>query len=514
MSPAARAFWGAMLGALITLAVHPVSRPFVLGSASRVPPQSVANSLDSQAERLSPPRDLAGASLWIQMAFERIETRRETLKPQEISSVLAVCDAAIERENPQNAFWHQAKSVLLDHAGRDREALEVWLNASRFDYWKDYQAERLMASQDLLANRTGARQAWQYAFVYYARSEAGATLIERTARKILSAADYESARGREIRYATLLNGDLLRIGGRSLRVSSHGANIIELSTYPPTLTGTPSPKTLWIGRTELLSNLMKNGEQGQYERASTILEDSDGWRALALDGRFAAQATQLSLAAVLVAEAPLAAIAIMALGGAIWLIGTTMARQMKDKTSFRMLGVSIATLVASTAVYALSANVAAAMAVGLSMAFLLVTPAHARHIQRHELGPLFNFVMFVLALCSALALAGYVIASSGPSVAMSSALDVPQDYSERPALAGLAAVFICLICIAGPLWALVHRIATPIVVSSGLRRAGAMMGLGGLLLVVTLSPVCVYFDRQLAETLESLVGNEPVYHLL
>ncbi|MEZ0327778.1 MAG: hypothetical protein ACAH95_17930 [Fimbriimonas sp.] len=452
--------------------------------------------------------------MWLQIAFERIVNGHETLQPDEIRSVLQVCDAAIERENPQNAFWHQAKAALLSHAGHHKQALQEWLNASRFDIWKDYQAERLMVSQNLLADRTGARQAWQYAFVYHARSEAGATLIERTARDILSAADYKSEKGREIRYATLMNGDLLRNGGRSLQVSSHGANIIELSAYPATLTETPSPKVLWIGRTELLASLAKHGEKGQYEKASTVFSYNDGWRALVLDDRFKVLADQLSMAAVVVAEAPVAAIAVMVFGLTIWLLGTAIARKMQTRTAFQAVPVGIATVLASTLVYALSANIAAAMAVGLSTAFLLVTPANARHVRKHDLGPLFTFVILILAASSALALGAYVIASSGPAVALATALKVPQDYSERPALAGLAAVFIGLICIAGPLWALVHRIATPVVVSSGLRRAGAMMGLGGLLLVVILSPVCVYFDRQLAETLERLVGNEPVYHLL
>jgi hypothetical protein len=190
-----------------------------------------------------------------------------------------------------------------------------------------------------------------------------------------------------------------------------------------------------------------------------------------------------------------------------------LSRKYADRTSFSTVTIGVATVLLSAGVYWLSANVAAAMAVGLSTCFLLVAPAHARNIQKADLGPLFTFVMLVLSLSSAIALGGYIIASSGPAVALATVLEVPQDYYERPALAGLAAVFMSLVFLAGPLWALVHRIPTPNVVSTGLRRAGSMMGLGGLMLTVIVSPLSVYFDRTLAETLSSLVGNEPVYHL-
>ena len=513
MTPAARAFWGAMLGALLTLALHPASRPFILGSASRLHAENLSNSLDISASSLKPPKDLLGASLWLQIAFEKVAERRQKLTDQELASVLSICNAAIEREQPQNAYWHQAKAALLMQDGRRGEALDAWMRASRYELWKDYQTERLEQSQQLLAHDTGARQAWQYAYIYYARTDAGAKLIERTARTLLATADYTSAKGRALRFASLKNGESLRLGGRSILVSNHGANIVELSAYPPNLTGTLSPKRLWIGRTELLASLAKAGPAGDYEKANQIFQYNDGWVALVNDANFRNMADQLSLAAVVAAQAPVAAIAIMILGGVIYLLGCLVSRTQRERTKFGTGLVAVTMVAGSAVVYALTGNVAAAMAVGLSTAFLLVGPAKPRHVEPSDLGPLFTFVILVMSGSSALALGTYVIASSGPAVALASAIGLPPDYSERPALAGLSAVFLALIFIAAPLWALVHRLSTPHVVSVGLRRAGAITGLGGLLLVVLLSPVCVYADRTLTETLSSIAGNEPVYHL-
>jgi hypothetical protein len=485
----------------------------VLGSASRLHSESLSNTLDISASSLKPPKDLLGASLWVQIACEKVGERRQRLTPEEMESVLQVCDAAINREQPPNAYWHQIKAALLMHAGREKEALDSWIQGSRYDLWRDYQTERLEQSQELLAQNTGARQAWQYAYIYYARSDAGAKLIERTARSLLAAADYSSAEGRKVRYASLLNGDSMRTGGRSIEVSNHGANIVELSAYPPNLTGTPSPKRLWIGRTELLASFAKAGPQNEYERADQIFKYNDGWIALVNDANFRDMADETSLAAVLVAEAPVAAIVVMVLGLAAFLLGQLVGVTHRETPKFSVAVVAVTMVVGSVVVFALTRNVAAAMAVGLSSAFLLVGPAQPRRVQASDLGPLFTFVILVMGACSALALAGYVIASSGPAVALSTAIGLPQDYSERPALAGLSAVFLALVFIAAPLWALVHRLSTPHVVSVGFRRVGAIMGLGGLLLVVLLSPVCVYLDRTLAQTLANIAGNEPVYHL-
>src|SRR5687768_5479598 len=145
MSPAGRAFIGAILGALLTLAIHPASRPFVLGAAGRVTPSAVVDTVDMKSTSVEPPRDLLGASLWLQLGLERLESD-VALSPGELRSLLSVADAAIERER-QNAFWHQGKAVLLLRDGKRAEAEQAWERAAVADYWRDYQTERLQVAQ-------------------------------------------------------------------------------------------------------------------------------------------------------------------------------------------------------------------------------------------------------------------------------------------------------------------------------------------------------------------------------
>src|SRR5687767_4935762 len=158
MSPVGRALLGAVLGALLTLALHPASRPFVLGAASRVTPKAVVQTVDMQSTEVQPPEDLLGVSLWVQLGLERLVSGHG-LSPAELKSLLQVADAAIERER-QNAFWHQAKAVLLLQSGKNNQAAAAWHRGAIADYWKDFQTERLQHAQEDLAAKTDATQAW------------------------------------------------------------------------------------------------------------------------------------------------------------------------------------------------------------------------------------------------------------------------------------------------------------------------------------------------------------------
>lgn len=73
MKPAIRAFLGATLGALLTLAFHPASRPFILGSASRLSVPQVESIVELTATRLHEPKDLIDAGEWLQLGLRRFK---------------------------------------------------------------------------------------------------------------------------------------------------------------------------------------------------------------------------------------------------------------------------------------------------------------------------------------------------------------------------------------------------------------------------------------------------------
>lgn len=511
MSSGLRAFLGALLGALITLAAHPISRPFILGTAYGMSVSRVRESIDHDTIELKPPRDLIGAALWLQLGFDKIATRH-LLSPRERTSLIELAQAAAKRDS-RNAFWKQALAALyLDEGQRDL-ALTSWLQASKSDGWKDYQSERLLSAQQSLESDTGALQAWQYAVAYYARSSASTICIERCGRALLGGLDYDSPRAQSIRYATLINGDMIRTGGRSNENSLHGANLVEVAAYPSNLTSTISPKRLWIGQNELLASLQRSGSADKVQRAKTAFAETDAWRALVFGDTDRPVIESLSYLSILTAQAPVAAVVTTIAGLMAWSLGMLTGRFFGGSPKFSMPAIALLAILIGAGVYLLSFNAAATLAVTLSVSFLLVGSNHVRDVDTPDLGPLFTFVMLCIAIASASSLAAFVFARSVPAMSLAPALDVPQSYYERPALAGLSAVFLSLVFIAGPLYALVHRLGTPTVVSLSLRRVGAIMAFGGLIMTVILAPLCVYFDRSLCDQLYQLVSNEPVYHL-
>ena len=88
---------------------------------------------------------------------------------------------------------------------------------------------------------------------------------------------------------------------------------------------------------------------------------------------------------------------------------------------------------------------------------------------------------------------------------------MPSDYVERPIIAGLATLTFGLVLLTAPLWAIVHRVGTPYVLSIVLRRFGSFMGACGLFLSVILGPVSVYAERYLETTQFELLNKEPVH---
>jgi hypothetical protein len=511
MNSAGRALIGALLGALITLAAHPASRPFLLGSVNRATPAMLESSISTEAAVLSPPTDVQSASLWLQVGMDRLRDGRG-LSSEERNSLLQVVEAAALKE-VGNAYWPQMATVLLLDAGRMQDAQSAWSRASRLTSWKDYQSERLLQSRRELAAQAGAEQAWQLAFVYYARSESSGIMIERAARKLLAQADYESDLGREVRYATLLNGDLLRSGGRSVRVSRHGANIVELAAYPADLTATITPKRLWVGQTSLLASFAESGMDVAHDRANKIFRANEGWRALVYQEERDQTMQQYAMATVVAAALPVALLATSVVGFVILGIGLLIQASMRHARSFPMALTGFVSVSLALLVYGLSERPVAALAVSLCSAFILVAPAHARRIQPSDLGPLFTFVVLALAVASAGAVAAHAVTNAPPLVSLAPVLGVPHEFQDRPSFIALGFVLASLLFLVSPLWALVYRMGTPYVVGTALRRFGAILGWGGITATIVLGPAAVFADRTMSQALEQIVANEPVYYL-
>src|SRR5438874_1396133 len=98
MTASARAFLGATLGALLTLFIHPVSRPFLTNLFVRATPSELAAQLYQRSKRLPEPTDLSTSALWLHTAADRILAGKP-LRLSECDSVISIA-ARCAKQDP------------------------------------------------------------------------------------------------------------------------------------------------------------------------------------------------------------------------------------------------------------------------------------------------------------------------------------------------------------------------------------------------------------------------------
>jgi hypothetical protein len=278
MTAVGRAILGATLGALLTLIAHPTSRPYLSTLALRVQPSDLAAQLYLRSERLPPPTNPIDAALWLHMAADRVYQGKK-LTNAECDSVLKIATAAAKRE-PDNAFWYQMQAVFYQQAGKKAQAVNAWNRASHSQAWNDYQSQLLMHARQRISTLTRSQQSWQLAYVYSARSESAARLVESYARSLIARLDHESDASLELRYTTLRNGSLVRDFSRSMKIGLRGANIVELASYPKGLSTIRSPKKLLLAQIAMFNSLMSSGKKQAAASAYESFRQNDAWRAM------------------------------------------------------------------------------------------------------------------------------------------------------------------------------------------------------------------------------------------
>jgi glucan phosphoethanolaminetransferase (alkaline phosphatase superfamily) len=157
----------------------------------------------------------------------------------------------------------------------------------------------------------------------------------------------------------------------------------------------------------------------------------------------------------------------------------------------------------------------AAVAIGACASIAGLTPRHNRSRPPSRLGPFFSFLTGALAVVFLFVMTGYfVTGSTGAFQVLEAMRLVDKQEATRQTLLGIALIILSVLCLAAPMWAFAQRIRTPAVLSQGLKRFGAAVAVVGLVLGVVASPVAIYFDRHLQDTLYRLVVNEPYNYYL
>jgi hypothetical protein len=439
------------------------------------------------------------------------------LSDKERGTVLSIASAAAAKE-PTNAFWPEMESVFYVDGDQMQKAIDAWIRASASPQWDDYQTARLLHARDEMVSATGLREAWQLAYLYYARSDDVAYVIRSAATAILARADYDTAAGLELRYATLLHGDLLREHAHSSKSSVSAMEIVDLTTYPSDSVSAQyrfRPKTVWAGKIRVLSNLTKVLHQPDWtQRARRIYLNNESWQALTVHDSNDEESEMLALGCVLCSSIASALLVVSAIGAVIWSMGRFVAWRLTGSKNIKPIVAAATALALGGLVELLTGYLPAAIAAALCAAFLTVAPDRSRQARPRELGPLFTFMAVLLGLLFSSLFVAYLIGTTPAANAVLPSLGVPLEYIDKPMLAGLAAVSFGLVFLIAPIWAVVHRLGTPHVLSLILMRYGAFVSVLGLFLSIALGPLAVYADRRLETTFSELVKNEPVHYFI
>jgi hypothetical protein len=520
-----RAFYGAAVGALLVLFIHPASRPFLLTALSRWGSSKTFQNNPLVIESLKELPKVTGldvASVYMQVGAER------ALHPQsgqagDWPSLMSVAAHAAQQD-PDNAFWVQMQAVLTDamsktvppaqRANLRNLAIEEWGKASHLARWDDYQTRKLGKLQAQLAVESGGPAAWQYAAVYPLRGTAPIDAIGEFARNLVLNLDSTSKSALILRYETLMNGRLIREGSRSIAIGEAGVNMVESASYPKEIAATKNPRVMVITRAEFYNQLVHAGMTDQARQVLDTFKSNEGWLAFLRQENIGAETRDLRFLSVFTIVLPGALLAISLFGGLLWLIAALLRlkpglMKIVEIPYGPAIGLALAIIV-----YTFTHLPLASLAVFACFGFLAFTPRNDRSRVNEPLGTAFELVQVILGCVLVILLVGFLVGLSTPGCQVFEELDVPKEfYGGSTLLLGLAGIVVALLSLAAPLWAVIQRIATPSILLAALRQFGRGLFLACLSLAIIATPICVLADRYVRGELGKIVANEPVFYL-
>lgn len=519
MTRAARAYYGAGVGALVSLLIHPVSRPYMIAPLRNLgSSEALASTLwvPSNLDRLPRPAsrgDTETFALWILAGTDALRSRRpltevQSMRISEVAGLGAIAD-------PNNAFWTQIEAVFAKESRQRQDVLKLWRRASLAGSWNDLQSKRLLRIRQELASETGAAMGWQLRAVYDLRSTTAAQAIAALAKDILDSRGLQTREDLMVRRDTAINARVMRDGGRSVAIGQIGSDLLEEASQPPAKGVLTSHRKRILARQDLVNGLRRYGETQAAKEVDDAFSSNDGWNAFMSASGAGEHLYTLGLVSLLAAVLPGTCLVISLFGALVWGMGALVIRSRRLQRVFEppvapTLGVLVAVFV-----YYLTALPLASLTAVLCFAFLVFTPDQVRSRPPLDLGPVFGFVMFVIGLAVFLNLSAFLIGLSTPGVYLLPTLGIPREYCNGSTLfLGLTGIMLGLLLLTAPSWAMTQRIGTPTVVGIAMRTFGSGLSAVCLGLAVVLGPLAVYADRQASDVLQKLIENEPNYYLV
>ena len=340
-------------------------------------------------------------------------------------------------------------------------------------------------------------------------------MIEGFAKKLVASSSTRDQDGLLLRYVTICNGSLLRDGSRSIKVGTRGARIVELATYPPTLSDVIGVKRIWIAQTAMTARLREAGLQDEARKADQTFRENEGWLYLMQRQSPEENLRTMCLASIGFSALPGSFLVCAIVGGAMLLVVRLLGTGLDNRDRFSVKLVLVLAAFSAGTSFCLTALWPVSLCVGLCVAFLAANPGRRRSVRDREFGPMFSFTIGCVWLAAATGLATFLVSTSTAAKALLPMLGPPGEYLADSRLFLAAALLMaCLIFLIAPAWALVHRQPTPLVFGAALRRLSLYFASGSLILCAISGPISVLGDHAMGVELQNILANEPIYYLV
>lgn len=508
-----RAFLGALIGALLFIAIHPLTRAWLLDSftSTSTLEDALVQSALIPSDPLPKPNEPKAAALWCEIFASKV-LGGKNLDKKEIASVRQVA-TLMSKNDADNALWMQVLSIVQWQEGATQDSIKTWKRSAGYRRWSDYQTPRLNLASSLIFRGRYQQMAWIYGWLYTQRTKALSTLVRRHSSLLLDYSEAQPvAQKLQIKFASLINGSLIRDGAQSVATGKIGAIMVEESCHPAKLRKATTPAKLITAQYDFIGEMRKVGLGSEALEAERIFGDNDGWLALIPSAQEASEFQSLARESVILSAVPGGMILATLFGGVLWFIGAVMLRVDVIYTAHRQtILVAVGVLFAGLS-YFISKDPMTALVVASAFAFCLLNPKNLRKARLSDLGPMYSFVRLIF-----IPLTSCLFWMYGVSMHPGYGLYVERFPWEFNSLIAASPNLICLTVAlfisVGPLWAFAKRIPSLWVLGLGLRWVGRVIFLGNILLVSVYIPFAVGQNRYLQKQLSQMMQNEPIHYI-
>lgn len=502
MTSLQRAVLGAVFGALIILFIHPLTRPAILFGIRPAIFDNDPPIVPQDFRAVPDPRTSESASLWIRIASDQIVNGKQ-LSQDQLLTITEITQKAAEQE-PDNAFWLQAYAVFLNRLGHKEEAIVAWRKAASKNLWNDWQTEYL----EERARQLGPSEpmSWQYSAALRNRSGSFATLAHGFGESLIEKDNIK------MRLVCLLNGRLIRDGGRSFLVAQQGYELIEKAARGRV--PIPNRSEAQFQRFEFVRKLNSAGMNEQAIRAARILSENEAFEILVMGETSRQESAAINLRSIIIGTLPGALLGAALLSAMLGLIGFYINKTTGWKFLTNVWYTSVIALIFGLAIYFITGLLLPAIfGTGVIACFLSgsqrqmdSTPASLHYS--------FDVLQGLLGTSFLLSLSFLLIGASLPAREMSLAPD--SVVASLPS----SQVFLTVACLSigtsfgvSQVYAFVLRRIPTILVGRGLWRFGMGSAIGAAIVAAILTPLLIAVDRFQVIDTQRLFRNEPRYFL-